>query len=126
MITDASPIMIWMSGTDKLCFYFNKGWLDFVGRSLEEESGNGWTANVHPEDFDRCLSIYTTSFDARQPFEMEYRLRHTSGQFRWIIDRAVPRFTADGVFEGMSELASTLTTTNRLQKRFGSLTTVCS
>jgi PAS domain S-box-containing protein len=100
MITDASPIMIWMSGTDKLCFYFNKGWLDFTGRSLEEETGNGWTDNVHPEDFDRCLAIYTTRFDARQPFEMEYRLRHHAGQFRWILDRAVPRFTADGVFEG--------------------------
>ena len=99
-VTDASPIMVWMSGTDKLCYYFNKGWLDFVGRALEQESGNGWTENVHPEDFDRCLQIYVNSFDARQPFDMEYRLRHQSGQYRWIIDHGTPRYAPDGKFEG--------------------------
>jgi PAS domain S-box-containing protein len=100
VITDASPIMVWMSGTDKLCYYFNKGWLDFVGRTLEQESGNGWTENVHPEDFDRCLQIYVSSFDARRPFEMEYRMRHHTKQYRWILDRGVPRYAPDGTFEG--------------------------
>jgi PAS domain S-box-containing protein len=100
VITDASPVLVWMSGTDKLCYYFNKGWLDFVGRTLEEESGNGWTQNVHPEDFDRCLQIYVSNFDARRPFEMQYRMRHHTGQYRWILDRGVPRYAADGTFEG--------------------------
>ena len=100
VITDASPIMVWMSGTDKLCYYFNKGWLDFTGRTLEQESGNGWAENVHPEDFDRCLQIYISNFDARRPFEMEYRMRHHSGQYRWILDRGVPRYAPDGTFEG--------------------------
>jgi PAS domain S-box-containing protein len=100
VITDASPILVWMSGTDKLCYYFNKGWLDFVGRTLEQESGNGWTENVHPEDFDHCLEIYVSNFDARRPFEMEYRMRHHSGQYRWILDRGVPRYSPDGAFEG--------------------------
>jgi PAS domain S-box-containing protein len=100
VITDASPIMVWMSGTDKLCYYFNKGWLDFTGRTLEQESGNGWTENVHPEDFDQCLQIYISNFDARRPFEMEYRMRHHTGQYRWILDRAVPRYAPDGTFEG--------------------------
>jgi len=100
VITDASPIMVWMSGTDKLCYYFNKGWLDFVGRTLEQESGNGWAENVHPEDFDRCLQIYVSNFDARRPFELEYRIRHHTGQYRWILDRAVPRYAPDGTFEG--------------------------
>ena len=99
-VTDASPIMVWMSGTDKLCYYFNKGWLDFVGRTLEQEAGNGWAENVHPEDFDRCLQMYVTSFDARQPFEMEYRLRHHTGQYRWITDHGTPRYAPDGTFEG--------------------------
>jgi len=99
-VTDASPIMVWMAGLDKLCYYFNKGWLDFVGRTLEQESGNGWTENVHPEDFDRCLQIYVKSFDARQPFEMEYRLRHHTGQYRWITDHGTPRYATDGTFEG--------------------------
>jgi len=100
MITEAAPIMVWMSGTDKLCYYFNKGWLEFVGRTLEQEYGNGWAENVHPDDFDRCLQIYVSSFDARQPFKMEYRLRHHTGQYRWILDHAVPRHTPDGEFEG--------------------------
>lgn len=100
VITDASPIMVWMSGTDKLCYYFNKGWLDFVGRTLEQELGNGWAENLHPEDFDRCLQIYVSNFDARRPFEMEYRMRHHTGQYRWILDRGVPRYSADGTFEG--------------------------
>jgi PAS domain S-box-containing protein len=98
--TDASPIMIWMSGTDTLCYYFNKGWLDFVGRTLEQEAGKGWAENVHPDDFDRCLQVYVSNFDARRPFEMEYRLRHHSKQYRWIFDRAVPRYKPDGTFEG--------------------------
>jgi PAS domain S-box-containing protein len=100
MITEAAPIMVWMSGTDKLCYYFNRGWLDFVGRTLEQESGNGWAENVHPDDLDRCLQIYVESFDARQPFEMEYRLRHQNGNYRWILDHAVPRYAPDGTFEG--------------------------
>lgn len=99
-VTDASPVMNWMSGTDKLCYYFNKGWLDFVGRTLGQEVGNGWTENVHPDDFDRCLQIYVSNFDTRRPFEMEYRLRHHSGQYRWIFDRGVPRYKPDGTFEG--------------------------
>jgi len=100
VVTEASPVLVWMAGTDKLCFYFNKRWLDYVGRTLEQEAGNGWAGNVHPEDFDRCLQIYTSSFDAHLPFQMEYRLRHHSGQYRWIVDCGVPRYAPDGTFEG--------------------------
>jgi PAS domain S-box-containing protein len=100
VITDASPVLVWMAGTDKLCYYFNKGWLEFVGRALEQEIGNGWAENVHPDDFNRCLQIYVSSFDAQRPFEMEYRIRHHSGQYRWILDCGVPRYAPDGTFEG--------------------------
>jgi PAS domain S-box-containing protein len=100
VITDATPIMVWMAGTDKLCYYFNKSWLDFVGRPLEQEVGNGWTESVHPDDFDRCLQIYSECFDERRSFEMEYRLRRHDGEYRWITDHGVPRYTPDGTFEG--------------------------
>ena len=63
---NAAPVMIWMAGPDKLCTFFNKGWLDFTGRPLEQELGNGWAEGVHREDFDRCFKIYLNSFDARQ------------------------------------------------------------
>lgn len=99
-VTDAAPLMVWMSGADKLCYYFNRGWLDFVGHALEQEAGNGWAMNIHPDDFDRCLQTYISSFDARLPFEMEYRLRHHTGQYRWIFDRGLPRYATNGTFEG--------------------------
>jgi PAS domain S-box-containing protein len=99
-VTDTAPMMVWMSGTDKLCYYFNKTWLDFTGRTMEQELGNGWTEGVHPDDFQRCLEIYTNSFDARQDFQMEYRLRRFDGKYRWILDIGVPRFTSEGEFLG--------------------------
>ena len=99
-VADAAPVLIWMSGPDKLCTFFNKGWLDFTGRKLEQELGNGWAEGVHREDFDRCLNIYKNSFDARQPFTMEYRLRRNDGEYRWVLDSGTPRFSDDGAFLG--------------------------
>ena len=100
IFTEASPVMIWLANTDKLCYYFNKEWLDFVGRTLEEESDNGWVENVHPDDFDRCLRAYAHNFDARLPFDLEYRMRHHTGQYRWVFNRGIPRYAANGTFEG--------------------------
>jgi PAS domain S-box-containing protein len=100
LVANTAPVMIWMSETDKLCSFFNQSWLDFTGRSMEQEMGNGWVEGVHPEDLDRCLQIYSDAFDARMEFEMEYRLRRHDGKYRWIIDYGVPRFEADGTFEG--------------------------
>ncbi|MBF2047496.1 MAG: PAS domain S-box protein [Elainella sp. C42_A2020_010] len=99
-LTDTSPLLVWMSGADKLCNYFNAGWLNFTGRSLEQEMGNGWIEGVHPEDLQRCLDTYVNAFDACQPFEMEYRLRRFDGAYRWILDIGVPRFTLEGDFCG--------------------------
>ena len=99
-VADAAPVMIWMADTDKLCNFFNKGWLDFTGRKLEQELGNGWAEGVHREDFDTCLEVYVSSFDARQPFTMEYRLRRNDGEYRWILDNGTPRFAEDGAFLG--------------------------
>src|SRR6266478_2752459 len=99
-VADSAPVLIWMSGPDKLCTFFNKGWLDFTGRSLEQELGNGWAEGVHREDIDRCLDIYGNSFNARRPFTMEYRLRRNDGVYRWVLDNGIPRFASDGAFLG--------------------------
>jgi PAS domain S-box-containing protein len=99
-VADVAPVMIWMSGPDKLCNFFNKGWLEFTGRTLEEELGNGWAQGVHPDDFDHCLEVYRDSFDARQSFTMEYRLRRKDGEYGWVLDTGTPRFNQDGAFLG--------------------------
>jgi two-component system, LuxR family, sensor kinase FixL len=99
-VADAAPVMIWMSAPDKLCNFFNKGWLEFTGRTLEQELGNGWAEGVHREDVDRCFETYCNAFDARQPFTMEYRLHRKDGEYRWLLDNGVPRFDKDGTFLG--------------------------
>ncbi|GGN02472.1 hypothetical protein GCM10010967_41390 [Dyadobacter beijingensis] len=99
-IADTAPVLIWLSGPDKRCYFFNKGWLNFTGRTMQEELGDGWAEGVHPDDFDRCLAIYISHFDARKEFSMDYRLRRHDGEYRWISDKGVPRYTATGVFVG--------------------------
>jgi PAS domain S-box-containing protein len=100
LMADAAPVLIWMAGTDKKCDYFNKSWLDFTGRSIKQEQGDGWTEGIHPDDLAQCFKTYVNAFDARHPFEMEYRLRHASGEYRWLMDHGTPRFTPQGEFAG--------------------------
>ena len=99
-VMDAAPVMIWVSGGDKLCNWFNRPWLEFTGRTMAQELGNGWAEGVHPKDYDSCLQIYITHFDARKEFRMQYRLRRRDGEYRWIDDIGVPRYAGDGRFLG--------------------------
>jgi len=100
LVANTAPVMIWMSGVDKLCTYFNQGWLEFTGRPIEAELGNGWAEGVHPEDLERCLEKYTRAFDQRLPFQIQYRLRRHDGEYRWVFDHAVPRFSGESSFAG--------------------------
>jgi PAS domain S-box-containing protein len=97
---NSAPVLIWMSGTDKRCTWFNQRWLDFVGRDIAQEVGDGWCDNVHPADFDRTLDTYHAAFDARRPFEMEFRLQRADGEWRWLLERGTPNLGATGTFEG--------------------------
>jgi diguanylate cyclase (GGDEF)-like protein/PAS domain S-box-containing protein len=99
-LADSGQALIWAADTDKLCNYFNKAWLDFTGRVLEHELGNGWVDGVHPDDFQRCLDVYISSFDRRKKFSMDYRLRRYDGEYRWIQDDGCPRYNSEGEFIG--------------------------
>jgi PAS domain S-box-containing protein len=99
-MADNVPAMIWMSGTGKFDDYFNKTWLEYTGRTMEQERNEGWLENVHPEDVQRCIDIYNSSFKEQKGVYMEYRLRRHDGFYRWISDNSVPRFSADGEFFG--------------------------
>jgi PAS domain S-box-containing protein len=100
LIANTAPALIWMSGTDKLCNYFNQPWLEFTGRRLDQELGNGWLDCVHSDDLQKCMDTYTQYFDRRDRFSMEYRLRRQDGEYRWMQDVGVPRFNSDGSFAG--------------------------
>ncbi|MHB1185788.1 MAG: GAF domain-containing protein [Desulfobulbia bacterium] len=116
-VASTSPALIWMSGLDKGCTWFNEPWLAFTGRSLEKELGNGWAAGVHPDDMAHCLQIYTKAFETRQPFAMEYRLRRHDGEYRWLLDQGHPRYDASGAFAGFIGSCLDLTEHRSLEKQ---------
>jgi PAS domain S-box-containing protein len=98
-LLDASPVMVWMSGTDAMCTFFNRSWLGFRGRVLEEELGNGWTEGLHPDDRDLCLETYLKAFTARKHFRVQYRMQRAGGEYRWIETSGSP-LIEDMVFVG--------------------------
>lgn len=100
IMADAAPVLIWMSDTAKRCTYFNQEWLDFTGRTLAQEIGDGWAESVHPDDYDQCLRTYVDAFDRRKPFTMEYRLRRADGRYGWMVDHAVPLWESGRKFRG--------------------------
>jgi len=113
VLADTVPVMVWMSDADRLCSFFNKPWLEFTGRTMEQELGNGWLQGVHTEDLQQCINTYVSSFNARQPFTMEYRLRRADGEYRWVLDNGVPRYTSEGEFVGY--IGSCIDVTERRQ-----------
>ena len=100
IMADTAPVKIWLAGTNGLFHYVNKRWLDFTGRTMEQELAYGWVVGVHPEDLDRCLEIYRSSIVARRDFTFEYRLRRHDGEYRWALFSGVPRWLPDGNLVG--------------------------
>jgi PAS domain S-box-containing protein len=116
-MADTAPVMIWVSGPDKLCTFLNKGWLTFTGREIRQHLGNGWQEAIHPEDVDQCWAGYCSAFDARTPFQKECRIRRADGEYRSCLSTGVPRFQQDGVFAGYIGTFIDITELKRSQER---------
>jgi PAS domain S-box-containing protein len=100
VLADAVPVMIWTSGDSPQSTFFNREWLEFRGRTSEEESGSGWADGLHPDDRDHCLETYMKAFASRQPFRMQYRLQRANGEFCWVEHTGVPQSGESGEFAG--------------------------
>jgi PAS domain S-box-containing protein len=100
VMADCAPVLLWVSRTDSSCVFFNKTWLEFTGKSVEDEWGVGWTEGIHFEDFQQCMDTYVQHFNNRTPFEIEYRLRRKDGEYRWLLDKGVPYYDTEGTFLG--------------------------
>jgi diguanylate cyclase (GGDEF)-like protein/PAS domain S-box-containing protein len=116
-VLDMAPVLIWHAGIDTRCDWFNKAWLAFTGRCLDQELGVGWAEGVHPDDIDRCVATYLDAFHARRAFEMEYRLRHHSGEYRLIVDQGIPQRSSAGEFAGYVGFCFDLSEHKRTEER---------
>ena len=115
-MADTAPAMIWVAGPDKLCTFFNQGWLTFTGCSLEDALGNGWSSKVHPDDREPCRIAYSAAFDARRTYQKECRLERADGEYRWVLTTGAPRFEANGSFAGFVGSCTDITEVKRTQE----------
>jgi two-component system CheB/CheR fusion protein len=99
-MSDNAPVMIWMSDPEKKCNYLNRTWLNFTGKPLEKELGNGWHDGIHPEDSAQFLKVFNDAYESRTEFKIDYRLKRHDGEYRWIMNHGVPRFARNDVFIG--------------------------
>jgi PAS domain S-box-containing protein len=121
LVANTAPVLIWMSGPDKLRNYFNQPWLEFTGRPIEAELGNGWAKGVHPEDLRGCMDTYANAFERRESFKMQYRLRRNDGEYRWVFDIGVPRFDSNGSFVGYIGSCNDITERKRAEEALARL-----
>ena len=115
-LADSAPVMMWMLGPDKLCTYVNEGWQVFTGRELQQELGQGWIQDVHPDDLHRFMQTYTTAFESHLQFTIEYRLRRADGLYRWVVAFGAPRFLMDNSFAGYIGCCFDITDRKELEK----------
>src|SRR2546423_5996442 len=121
-VAESAPVLIWMAGPDRQFRWFNQAWLEYTGRGLDQEQGAGWLDGVHIEDLERCAGIYHASFDARQPFTMDFRLRRHDGDCRWFMAHGVPRHADDGSFGGYTGTCVNIHERKALEERLAERT----
>ncbi len=116
-MADSAPVLVWISEKFGDRSWFNKAWLDFVGRTIEQEVGAGWVENVHPDDIGRGMEAYQSAFKDRTSYRVEYRLRRHDGEYRWMLGNGVPRFSPSGEFIGYIGSALDITDIKRAEEQ---------
>lgn len=109
VVADTAPVTIWMTDVDNACTYVNRRWVELTGKPFEAHMGDGWAENIHPQDLVRCMENFAAASEHQKSFRMEYRLRRHDGEYIWIEDSGVPRFSADGAFAGYIGSAADVT-----------------
>jgi len=99
-LADSGQTLIWASGTDTHCNYFNSIWLNFRGQTLAQEIANGIINSIHPDDQSHRMDIYLEAFRRREKYSTEYRLQHSDGGYRWILENGSPRYSSTNNFLG--------------------------
>ncbi|HEU5255046.1 MAG TPA: PAS domain S-box protein [Vicinamibacterales bacterium] len=100
LIADSAPVIVWMSDVSKSCTYLNQTWLKVTGQPFDAARGNGWMDRIHPADVSQCWSSYTKAFERRESFQMDFRLRGSDGEYRWMVSTGAPQYQGDGSFAG--------------------------
>ncbi len=118
IIADSAPIMVWITGPDSRATFFNKAWLDFTGRTMDEELGDGWLEDLHPDDAERCWQTYLEAFATRQDYTAEYRLRRADGEYRWVLDSGRPWYTPCDDFAGYTGSCIDITDRKEAEKQY--------
>ena len=99
-LADGAPALIWRAGADGAATWFNQRWLDYTGQTLEQSLHTPWSTRLHPDDYARCNANFERAFRQRLPYDIEFRVRCADGSFAWVADTGIPRFDAQGTFEG--------------------------
>jgi PAS domain S-box-containing protein len=121
LVANTAPVLIWMTGPDKLCTYVNRPWREFTGRPLEAAHGHGWTESVHPDDLDECWNTFSQAVDRMAPFTMQYRLRRHDGEYRWVLNTGLPRFNANHSIAGYIGSCIDITDRKLAEEALGSI-----
>lgn len=99
-LADNTPVMIWVADEMDRVFYVNKSFEEFTGLKASEATDEAWANLIHPDDHQVAIKEYSESFSKRERVLIEYRIRKQNGEYRWVIDEAIPRVLPDGTFLG--------------------------
>jgi PAS domain S-box-containing protein len=116
-LADQAPIMIGVTDAEGHIVFLNKTWLDFRGRTLEEEEGWSWAAELHPDDRDRTCTEMEECIGQNAPYSIEYRIKDKEGRYHWMLDTAIPRVNAAGDRLGYIGTAIVIDGQKRLESR---------